>query len=115
MKERQEVIDYCSEFKEVYADTPFHDPNWTVMRHNNNKKVFAWIFEREGNMWVNVKCDPEWRDFWRQAYSSVIPAYHLNKEYWNSIILDGSVPEEDLKRMIAESYDLTLTRKKTKK
>lgn len=57
-------------------------------------------------MWVNVKCDPEWREFWRGAYASVIPAYHMNKTHWNSIILDGSVRDKDIKRMIAESYDL---------
>ncbi len=42
--------------------------------------------------------DPNW---------TVIPAYHLNKKYWNSIILDGTVPEEDVRRMIQESYRLT--------
>ena len=53
-----------------------------------------------------MKVDPEWRDFWRSTYRSVIPAYHQNKEKWNTVILDGSIPDEDVKRMIAESYDL---------
>lgn len=39
--------------------------------------------------------------------SSVVPAYHMNKIHWNSIALDGTVPEKDIKRMIGESYDLT--------
>lgn len=43
---------------------------------------------------------------WRETYDSVVPAYHMNKKHWNSIILDGSVPDEDIKRMIGESYDL---------
>lgn len=43
---------------------------------------------------------------WRETYDSVVPAFHMNKKYWNSIILDGSVPDEDIKRMIGESYDL---------
>lgn len=81
------------------------------MRHKNNNKVFAWIFPRQGNIWINVKCDPEWRDFWRSAYKSVVPGYHLNKEHWNSIIMDGSVPDKDVKRMIGESYDLTKGKK----
>lgn len=63
-------------------------------------------------MWINVKCDTQWRDFWRDAFVSVIPAYHLNKEHWNSIILDGTVPEEDVRRMIGESYELTKGKKK---
>ena len=63
------------------------------------------------HIWVNVKVDPEWRDFWRNTYSSVIPAYHQNKEHWNSIILDGTIPDTDIKRMIAESYDLICKKK----
>ncbi len=107
MTEKKDVVAYCLTFQEVYEDYPFHDDNWCVMRHKGNRKVFAWIFHREGHVWVNVKCDPEWRDFWRQAYPSVVPAYHLNKEHWNSIILDGSVPEQEIQRMIGESYGLT--------
>ena len=56
---------------------------------------------------INVKCDPQWRDFWRNAFAAVVPAYHMNKTHWNSIILDVSVPVKDIQRMIAESYDLT--------
>lgn len=107
MRERREAIDYCLTFENVFEDYPFHDDNWCVMRHKQNKKVFAWIFNKDGYVWVNVKCDVEWRDFWRNAFESVIPAYHLNKTYWNSIILDGTIPIEDIKRMIGESYDLT--------
>lgn len=107
MKERSEVIKYCMMLSFVYEDYPFHDDNWTVMRHKHNKKIFAWIFEKEDNIWVNVKCSQEWRDFWRSAYNSVVPAYHLNKEHWNSIILDGTVPDSEVRRMIQESYDLT--------
>lgn len=107
MRERREVIDYCLTFENVFEDYPFHDDNWCVMRHKKNKKVFAWIFHKEGYVWINVKCDVEWRDFWRNTFDSVIPAYHLNKTHWNSIILDGTIPIEDIKRMIGESYDLT--------
>ena len=107
MRERREVIDYCLSFKNVFEDYPFHDDNWCVIRHKKNEKVFAWIFDKDGYVWVNVKCDVEWRDFWRNAFDSVIPAYHLNKMHWNSIILDGTIPIEDIKRMIGESYDLT--------
>lgn len=107
MEKREEAIAFCRTFANVYEDYPFHDDNWTVMRHNGNKKSFACIYERQGNIWINVKCNLEWRDFWRNAYSSVVPAYHMNKEHWNSIILDGTVPDNDIKRMIGESYDLT--------
>lgn len=54
-----------------------------------------------------LKCDPEWLQFWRIAFDSVIPAFHLNKKHWNSIILDGTIPEKDIEMMIGNSYDLT--------
>lgn len=111
MQERREAIDYCLTYENVYEDYPFHDPNWCVIRHKRNNKVFAWIFDKDGHVWVNVKCDPEWREFWRSAFESVIPAYHLNKKWWNSIILDGTVPRRDIERMIGESYDLTKGKK----
>ena len=108
LTEKKQVIDYCLKFKNVYEDYPFHDPNWCVIRHDENDKVFAWIFEKDGYVWVNVKCDIEWISFWRNAFDSVIPAYHLNKEHWNSFILDGTIPIEDIRIMIGNSYDMTL-------
>ena len=65
-----------------------------------------WIYEKDELIHLNVKTDPRWRDFWRAAYPAVIPGYHQNKEHWNTIILDGSVPDKDIERMIGESYDL---------
>lgn len=115
MQTREEVIAFCTKLEGAYEDYPFHDPNWTTMRHHSNQKVFAWIFEKDGLMWINVKCDPEWRDMWRATYPSVLPGYHLNKKYWNSIILDNTVPVHEIKRMIEESYDLTRKRKKKAK
>ena len=112
LKERQEIIDLCLNYPGAYEDYPFHDPNWCVMRHQENKKVFAWIFEKDEYIWVNVKCDPEWISFWRNAFESVIPAYHLNKAYWNSIILDGSIPDKEIRIMIGNSYDLTAKKRR---
>ena len=106
LKERQEIIDLCLNYPGAYEDYPFHDPNWCVMRHKGTKKTFAYIYEREGHLWVNVKCDPQWRDFWRSTYAAVTAGWHQNKEHWNTVILDGSIPDKDIKRMILESYDL---------
>ena len=77
-----------------------------MLRYDRNRRGFAFVCERSGYIRINVKVDPEWRDFWRQAYESVVLAYRQNKVYWNSIILDGSIPDDEVKRMIAESYDL---------
>ena len=76
------------------------------MRVEGSKKAFLWTYEREGYINLNVKADPLWRDFWRSTYASVIPGWHQNKDHWNTIILDGTVPEQEIQRMIAESYDL---------
>lgn len=107
MRTRAEVTAFCRQQEEVIEDYPFRDQNWTMMRHVRNRKTFACVYERMGQIWLNVKCDPEWRDFWRSAYASVLPAYHMNKEHWNSVILDGTVPETEIRRMILESYALT--------
>ena len=106
MKTREQVLVYGLSFPDTYQDAPFHDPNWQLVRVRNSKKVFLWTYERNGQLCINVKVDPEWRDLWRRTYPSVIPGYHQNKEHWNTVILDGTVPEKEIKRMISESYDL---------
>lgn len=106
MKTREEALEYGLSFPDTYQQAPFHDPNWQLVRVKGSKKVFFWTYERDGYINLNVKVDPEWRDFWRQAFPSVIPGWHQNKEHWNTIILDGSIPDADIRRMIAESYEL---------
>ena len=106
MQTREEALSYGLSFPDTYQEAPFHDNNWQLVRVKGSKRAFLWTYERDGYINLNVKADPEWRDFWRGAYASVIPGWHQNKEHWNTIILDGSIPDDDIKRMIAESYDL---------
>lgn len=106
MQTRKEAVSFGLSFKDTYFDTPFRDKNWQLIRVKQTKKAFLWIYELDGYVHLNVKADPEWRDFWRSAYASVIPGYHQNKEHWNTIILNGTVPEKDIRRMIEESYDI---------
>lgn len=106
MTTREEALEYGLSLSGTYQDAPFRDDNWQLVRVKGSKKAFLWTYEREGLLNLNVKADPEWRDFWRSAYEAVIPGWHQNKEYWNTIILDGSIPEKDIRRMIKESYDL---------
>lgn len=101
---REEVLKYGLSFPLTYREAPFHDPNWQLVRVKGSKKVFLWTYERDGYLNLNVKVDPEWRDFFRNAYESVIPGYHLNKEHWNTIIIDGTIPDGEIKKMIEESY-----------
>ncbi|MBO4904271.1 MAG: methylated-DNA--[protein]-cysteine S-methyltransferase [Lachnospiraceae bacterium] len=106
MKTREEALKYGLSFPDTYPDAPFHDPNWQLVRYKGNKKAFLWTYERGGYVNLNVKVDPEKAFFWREIYKSVMPGYHQNKEHWNTIILDESIPDEDIRLMIAESYDL---------
>lgn len=77
-----------------------------LIRYSGNKKAFLWTYERDGYINLNVKVASDNVYFWRKIYKSVIPGYHQNKDHWNTIILDGSIPDKDIKIMIAESYDL---------
>lgn len=112
LEQRRRWIDFCLGFPAAFEDYPFHDDNWTVMRRRDNKKMFAALFEHEGRLWINLKCAPDEADFLRSVYPSVVPAYHMNKVHWNSVIVDGSVPDEEVEGMIARSYTLAQPRGK---
>ncbi|MDO4805555.1 MAG: methylated-DNA--[protein]-cysteine S-methyltransferase [Lachnospiraceae bacterium] len=106
MRTREEALKYGLSFPDAYKDAPFHDENWQLVRYKGNKKAFLWTYERDGFVNLNVKVAPDKAFFWRDMYKSVIPGYHQNKQHWNTVILDGTIPEEDIRVMIAESYDL---------
>ena len=110
MTTRQSIIDFCLTLPAVYEDYPFAKITdigiWTVMRHRTNKKTFAYIYEMNGKLCVNLKCDTLEADFLRQMFTDVTPGYHMNKAHWNTIIIGGDVPDEQLERMITHSYDL---------
>lgn len=106
MIKRKEALEFGLSFQNTYEERPFRDQTWQLVRVKESKKAFLWIFERNGYVNLNVKTDPEWRDFWRSTYEAVTAGYHQNKEHWNTIVLDGTIPDKDIKRMISESYDL---------
>jgi Uncharacterized protein conserved in bacteria len=107
---RQELIDFCLAFPGAYEDYPFDNiadaGAWTVMRHRANKKSFALIYERNEKLCINLKCDPFEADILRQAFKDVIPAYHMNKVHWNTVLMGGDVSASELKYMIEQSYGL---------
>ena len=106
MRTREEALEFGLSLPDTYQDAPFHDDNWQLVRVKGSGKAFLWTYELNGFINLNVKVSPEWRDLWRDIYEAVVPGWHQNKENWNTIILDGSVPTDEIKRMIAESYDL---------
>lgn len=108
-EQRRRWTAFCLSYAGAYEDYPFDD-QWTAIRCRGNDKTFAFLFERQGRLWINLKCAPEESDFLRRVYPSVQPAYHMNKVHWNSVILDGTVPDEDIYTMISHSYELVAPR-----
>lgn len=64
--------------------------------------------------WLNLKCEPQEAMMLRDIFESIIPGYHMNKKHWNTVILDGSIPQGEIERMIDNSYMLVV-KKMTKK
>lgn len=113
MKTRKDVIEYCLDnYANCYEDYPFGDGEWAAMRHKNNKKTFVFIYERNGFVALNLKCDPLKADFFRNIFSSVTPAYHMNKRHWNTVYLDGTTPDDVILEMINDSFMLTSSKQK---
>jgi predicted DNA-binding protein (MmcQ/YjbR family) len=59
---------------------------------------------------VSVKCEPALAEALRETHAAVIPGYHLNKKHWNTVILDGSLPDETICDMIEDSYDIVVSK-----
>lgn len=106
MKTKEEVINKLLIFNDVYLDYPFGE-DWAVLRHTRNKKSYALIFERQNNVWINVKLEPTFAYMIKETYPAVVPAYHMNKEHWVSIIADGSMTDDEIYSLVSVSYDLT--------
>ncbi|MDD3229380.1 MAG: MmcQ/YjbR family DNA-binding protein [Oscillospiraceae bacterium] len=104
---RAELIAYCLTYPGAVEDYPFEDHSSTILRHAANRKWFALIFERDGKLCINLKCEPLEADFFRQIWKSVSPGWHMNKEHWNTVALGGDVPDDELRGMISRSFDLT--------
>ena len=70
-----------------------------------NKKIFA-LVNLDGDLSINLKCDPACAIELRERHPSVTPGYHMNKKHWNTINLDGTVPDKVVFSWIDHSYDL---------
>lgn len=57
---------------------------------------------------INLKCDPDHAVELRERYEAVQPGYHMNKKHWNTVIIDGSIPSSEIKKMIDHSYDMVV-------
>jgi len=107
---KKTVRTYCLTLPLTKEDYPF-GPDVQVFKIK--EKLFALMTTRKGAERVNLKCDPEEAIILREIFEDVIPGYHMNKMHWNTIILSGSIPDGEIKRMIDRSYCLVV--KKLKK
>jgi predicted DNA-binding protein (MmcQ/YjbR family) len=69
-------------------------------------KMFALIAEKKDPVNISLKCDPKLAEILREKYETVMPGYHLNKKHWNTIILTGQLPWEEVQGLIRHSYQL---------
>ena len=109
---REEAMAFGLSLPGTFADAPFHDDNWTLVRRRDNRRAFLWVYRREGQLFMNVKVEPEMGVVWRGAYDAVLPAYHMNKEHWITVRLDDSLPGDFPAMLIERSYLLTGPKKR---
>ena len=109
---KTQAMQYLLDKPESWEDFPF-GPEAAV--YKIDKKMFALIAYREGQDFINLKCDPDQAFILRDIFTAVKPAYHMSKKHWNSVVLDGSIPSGEIERMIDHSYALvvnSLTKKR---
>jgi len=91
---------------------------WNATRYLIGEKMFALQGgDKENKAIITLKCEPLYGKYLREEHKDIIAGYYMNKEHWNSVYLDGDVPDDILKNMIDMSYDLVLKglSKKTQK
>ncbi|MEI7421166.1 MAG: MmcQ/YjbR family DNA-binding protein [Prolixibacteraceae bacterium] len=98
----EEVRQICVVKKGVTEGFPFDD---TTLVIKVGGKVFA-LLSLEGNPWLNLKCDPERAVDLRERYEDITPGYHMNKKHWNTIRLEGNLPDSLVEELIEHSYQL---------
>ena len=96
---------YLLKKPEALKDFPF-GPDAAVFKVKG--KVFAILINKDNAVYMNLKCEPYRAAALRDVYTAVIPGYHMNKLHWNSIILDGSIPLNEMTKMIDHSYALVV-------
>jgi predicted DNA-binding protein (MmcQ/YjbR family) len=100
------VEDYILSMPGAKLDYPFGKG---VAVYKLGDKMFALISEGKQPLQLSLKGDPQLNERLRQKYESVLPGYHLNKKHWNTLILTGQLPWEEVQGLISHSYQLVAT------
>ena len=101
-----ELRAWCLEQGGAFEDFPF-TPEVSVFKVAG--KMFALSMLERTPLEVSVKCEPELAVELRNSYPAIRPGYHLNKRHWNTITLDGSLPDQLVRDLIEDSYDLVVS------
>jgi predicted DNA-binding protein (MmcQ/YjbR family) len=101
-----ELRRWCLGQAGAIEDFPF-GPEHSVFKVSG--KMFALSALDRVPLEVSVKCEPELALALRDSYSAIRPGYHLNKRHWNTITLDGSLPDQLVRDLIEDSYDLVVS------
>jgi predicted DNA-binding protein (MmcQ/YjbR family) len=101
----ESLRDYCLLKEGAREEFPFGD---STIVFKTGGKIFLLAGLYSVPLQFNVKCDPERITELRERYSAVQPGYHMNKMHWNTVIIDGSLSDRQLKEMIDESYALII-------
>jgi predicted DNA-binding protein (MmcQ/YjbR family) len=103
--DKDELKTRCLALPGASEEFPFGDE---VSVFKVGGKMFALSILDAEPLQVSVKCDPELAVQLRSAYPAIAPGYHLNKRHWNTITLDGSLPDEMVTDLLGDSYDLVV-------
>jgi predicted DNA-binding protein (MmcQ/YjbR family) len=98
----ESLREYCISKKGADESFPFGED---TLVFKVKGKIFA-LVNLNGDLSINLKCDPAFALELRERYSSVTPGYHMNKKHWNTVLLGGSVPDKEILSWIDHSYDL---------
>ena len=101
----EEAKTYLLNRPEAWLDFPF---GGDVYVFKVKEKMFATLSWQEELARINLKCDPEQAQILREVFTAVLPGYHMNKTHWNTVLLDGSIPDGEVERMIDHSYGLVV-------
>lgn len=111
----KEAIQYCMSKKGAMETYPF-DETTLVFKVGNatTNKMFGLVYERNGEVGLNLKCDPELNIVLQHQYEGIMGAYHQNKKHWLTVKFGTDVPDDEIYRLVDISYDLvfkSLTKK----
>jgi predicted DNA-binding protein (MmcQ/YjbR family) len=107
MQSHKQVEEYILSMPNAFLDYPFgEDVAVYKVPVGDDAKMFALIPEKKTPLNVSLKCDPQLAEILREKYETVLPGYHLNKKHWNTLILSGQLPWEEVQGLILHSYNL---------